>query len=112
MVATLVQEWILAIILVHTKTLMVTLFLGATMLALMMMLVQEQAILVQEWIFLMILTWLMAATVVQEWTLAMILVHAKALMVTLVVMVSPVVYSGDDTAIDYRMREHWYRNGL
>ena len=48
----------------------------------------------------------------QEWTLAMILVHAKALMVTLVVMVSPVVYSGDDTAIDYRMREHWYRNGL
>ena len=49
---------------------------------------------------------------IEEWTLAMILVHAKALMVTLVVMVSPVVYSGDDTAIDYRMREHWYRNGL
>ena len=68
-------------------------------LALMMMLVQEQAT-------------LMAATVVQEWTLGMILVHAKALMVTLVVMVSPVVYSGDDTAIDYRMRQHWYRNGL
>ena len=99
-------------ILVHTKAMMVTLFLVVTMLALMMMLVQEQVTLVQEWIFLMILTWLMAATVVQEWTLAMILVHAKALMVTLVVMVSPVVYSGDDTAIDYRMREHWYRNGL
>jgi len=39
----------------------------------------------------------------------MILVDAKALMVTLVVMVSPVVYSGGDTATDYRMREHWYR---
>ena len=81
MVATLVQEWILAIILVHTKALMVTLFLVVTMLALMMMLVQEQATLVQEWIFLMILTCLMAATVVQEWTLAMILVHVKALIV-------------------------------
>jgi len=27
-------------------------------------------------------------------------------MVTLVVKVSPVVYNGDDTAIDFRMRQH------
>jgi len=47
--------------------------------------------------------------VVQEWTLAMILVHAEALVVTLVVIVSLVVSSGDDTAIDYRIRRHWYR---
>ena len=61
---------------------------------------------------MIMIIFLMVATLVQEWTLAMILVHAKALMVTLVVMVSPVVYSGDDTAIDYRMRQHWYGNGL
>jgi len=42
----------------------------------------------------------MVATLVQEWTLAMILVHTKAFMVTLVVIVSLVVPSGDDTGID------------
>ena len=56
---------------------------------------------------MLILTWLLVATLVQEWVLAVILVHAKALMVTLVVMVSPVVYSGDDTAIGKNSNNHW-----